>query len=106
GNTLGQCLNTAGETVAPMWASLGTLWGVQQPIAILLTGSALTWEIFGQSVAIPSFWNVGVLGIPIAIVTASFVRLAILFGYFQWGPWWKKEVLVRSRDGGRVAAAH
>ncbi len=105
GNALGQCLNTAGETFVPMLASLGTLWLVQQPIAILLTGSARTWDILGQSIAIPSLWDIGILGIPIAIITASVVRLAILFGYFLWGPWWKKEVLVRHGPATRVATA-
>lgn len=95
GNTLAQCLNTAGETMVPMWSTLGTLWGVQQPVAILLTGSAVTWDVAGQSFAIPGLWNIGILGIPIAIMVAAGMRLGILFGYFLWGPWWKKEVLVR-----------
>ncbi|MBI4214021.1 MAG: MATE family efflux transporter [Chloroflexi bacterium] len=101
GNALVQCLNTAGDTVVPMVASLGTLWGVQQPVAILLTG--VTWAVAGQSLGVPTLWNIGVLGIPIAILAASGVRVAILFGYFLVGPWWKKEVLIRS---GALAAAH
>ena len=95
GNTLAQCLSTAGDTVVPMLATLVTLWGVQQPLAILLTGSAVTWDIAGQTIGIPTMWNIGVLGIPIAINAAAGSRLLALFGHFLWGPWWKKEVLVR-----------
>ena len=95
GNALGQCMNSAGETVAPMLASMGPLWGVQQPVAILMTGSAVTWDIAGRSFGIPTMWNVGVMGIPVAILAASAARLSLLFAYFLWGPWWKKEVLVR-----------
>ncbi len=104
GNTLAQCLNTAGDTFMPMLATLVTLWGVQQPVAILLTGSAVTWDVAGRTIGIPSLWNIGILGIPIAIVAASGARLLLLFAHFLWGPWWKKEVLVQR--GPAATAGH
>lgn len=104
GNCLGQCLNTAGDTFVPMLTSLVTLWGIQQPVAIVLTGSAKTWELFGYSFAFPTIWDVGALGIPIAIVVSSAVRWLILLLYVMYGPWWKKEVLVRPGGGMRTGA--
>jgi putative MATE family efflux protein len=99
GNCLGQCLNTAGDTFVPMLASLGSLWGIQQPVAIVLTGSAKTWEVAGYALAVPTLLDVGPYGIPMAILVASAVRTSALFLYVLYGPWWKKEVLVRGRRG-------
>ena len=93
-NVLVQVLNTAGDTMIPMVAGLGALWGIQQPVAIVLTGAAQTVSILSFNAVVPSDWNLGIIGIAWGILVAAIVRFAGLFLYFLWGPWWKREVLV------------
>jgi putative MATE family efflux protein len=92
-NNLVLALNTAGDTFVPMITALLSIWGIQQPIAHLLTGATQGWSLFGTSLAGPPAWNIGELGIAWAIVAAEGSRFLLLFLYFQLGPWWKKEVL-------------
>lgn len=76
-------------------------------MAIVLTGAALTWEIAGFSLSLPAVLNLGIMDIPLAIVVSGLARFIAMFLYFLWGPWWKKEVLVRSGPGAmRGAGAH
>lgn len=93
GNVLTTVFNTAGDTMISMLVGLGTLWGIQQPIAIVLTGAAGSWTPFGFSLGLPIVTEFGVLGIAVSTVVASATRFLILFVYFRWGPWWKKNVL-------------
>ncbi len=95
-NVLVQALNTAGDTMIPMAAGLVSLWGVQQPIAIILTGAAQTVSILGFNAVVPAEWNLGIIGIAWGILIAAIVRYLGLFLYFLWGPWWKREVLATS----------
>ena len=95
-NVLALAFNTAGDTMATMVSNLGTLWLIQQPLAITLTGASSRWPLFGQQIVTPEAWNVGVLGVAWAIVAASIVRFIWMFLYFLWGPWWNKQVLVRA----------
>lgn len=92
-NVLVQAFNTAGDTMIPMVAGLGGLWGIQQPLAIVLTGAAVTYSFLGLEGSFPTDWNLGIIGIAWAILIAAIARYAGLFLYFLWGPWWKREVL-------------
>jgi putative MATE family efflux protein len=104
-NNLVLCLNTAGDTLIPMLTALFSIWGVQQPVAHILTGATADWSLFGVSLATPAAWNIGEFGVPWAIVVAEGMRFLTLFIYFQWGPWWKKEVLRRNATAGPQVAA-
>ena len=88
-----QAFQTAGDTIAPMVVTLVTIWGVQQPLAIMLSGVGQSWELFGRTIPLPSLWDLGQFGIAWAIVTAVAARLIFYFPYFLWGPWLKKKVL-------------
>ncbi|MSQ23345.1 MAG: MATE family efflux transporter [Chloroflexi bacterium] len=92
-NVLVLSFNTAGDTTIPMLAALGGIWGVQQPVAILLTGAAGRWLPPNLAALVPISWNLGILGIAWANVAAAIARFIFLFLYFMWGPWWKKNVL-------------
>lgn len=96
-NVLALMLNTAGDAVIPMVIGIVVVWGIQQPVAHVLTGafSSLGWS--GLNWAVPSSWNLGVLGIPFATLSSSFVRIAALFVYFLKGRWGQKELLGWSR---------
>ena len=96
-----QSFNTAGDTMVPMLVTLASIWGVQQPLALMLSGAAADWTLFGWAVPIPTVANLGQYGIAWAIVLAIGVRLLIYFPYFIWGPWTKKQVL--GGPGGRGA---
>ncbi|MBI4498282.1 MAG: MATE family efflux transporter [Chloroflexi bacterium] len=87
-----QTFNTAGDTSIPMVVTLVTIWGIQQPAAIMLSGVAQHWELFGWAVAVPTIGDLGQFGIAWAIVLAMAARLLIYFPYFLWGPWLKKQV--------------
>jgi putative MATE family efflux protein len=92
-NVLVSALNTAGDTMIPMITGLMSLWLVQQPLAMVLTGAE--WRPLGFEVSFAGGWSIGVLGVAWAIVVASVVRCLFAFLYFLWGPWTKKEVLIR-----------
>jgi putative MATE family efflux protein len=92
-----QSFNTAGDTLVPMIVTLGAIWGIQQPLAIILSGSAADWTIFGWAIPIPTIGNLGQFGIAWAITAATFARLLCYIPYFFWGPWTKKQVLAASR---------
>lgn len=95
-----QSFNTAGDTMMPMFVTLISMWGVQQPLAIMLSGAAADWTIFGWAVPIPTVANLGQYGIAWAIVIAMAARLLIYVPYFFWGPWTKKEILAGGRGMG------
>jgi Na+-driven multidrug efflux pump len=95
-----QSFQTAGDTMVPMVVTLISMWAVQQPLAIMLSGVALDWTIFGWVVPVPTIANLGQYGIAWAVVIAIAVRLLIYVPYFIWGPWTKKQVL---GGGGRGA---
>ncbi len=94
-----QSFNTAGDTMVPMLVTLISMWGVQQPLAIMLSGAAADWTVFGWHVPVPTLVNLGQYGIAWAIVIAIAARLLIYVPYFIWGPWMKKEIL--GGPGGR-----
>jgi Na+-driven multidrug efflux pump len=86
--------------MVPMLVTLISMWFVQQPLAIMLSGVASNWTIFGWAVPVPTIANLGQYGIAWAIVIGIGVRLFIYVPYFIWGPWTKKEVLGGARRGG------
>jgi Na+-driven multidrug efflux pump len=93
-----QSFNTAGDTVIPMIVTLTSNWFIQQPLAVMLSGVAQHWSIFGLPVPIPTVLNLGQYGIAWAIVASMGVRLLFYFPCYIWGPWTKKQVLA---DAGR-----
>ncbi|MBI4201565.1 MAG: MATE family efflux transporter [Chloroflexi bacterium] len=93
GQVFAQSFNTAGDTFAPMLITLLAIWGVQQPLALLLSGQSLHLGLFGLSLTMPSIGHLGQFGIAWAISIAGFVRVAVYIPYFLWGPWMKKRVI-------------
>jgi putative MATE family efflux protein len=87
-----QSYNTAGDTLMPMVVSLVTIWGVQVPLAIVLSGVGNDWTILGFSVTLPTIGNLGQYGIAWAIVTAMALRLFLYVPYFFTGRWLRKHV--------------
>ena len=104
-NVLASSLNTAGDTRAPMFSGLGSLWLVQQPVAVTLTGAWERWTPLGLQIGTAEAWNIGLLGVAWAIVIASVVRFLSMFLYFLWGPWWKTEVLLHPAPATKPAVA-
>lgn len=72
-----QSFNTAGDTMAPMIVTLFSIWGVQQPLALVL----------------PGLWGLGEYGVGWAINAALLVRCAAFVPYYYWGPWMKRRVI-------------
>lgn len=93
GNVFTQIFNTAGDTVLPMVVTLGSVWLVELPLAIILSGQASNWLSLGWTLSLPSVAGLGQFGIAWAIVLAVAVRLAVYLPYFLWGPWFKKRVI-------------
>lgn len=91
GTVFAETFNTAGDTFIPMVVTLGTIWAVQQPVALLLSGLAEGWSVLGWQVATPL--NLGEYGVAWAMVAAMTVRLAIYFPYFLSGGWLTRKVL-------------
>jgi putative MATE family efflux protein len=75
-NVAVQSFQAAGDTLAPMLITLVALWGVEVPLAYLLS----------------HFTGLGQFGIAWAIVVALCLRALVLIPYFYWGPWLKKAV--------------
>lgn len=72
-----QTYNTAGDTLIPMLTALGTMWLVQQPLALTL----------------PHVFGLGEYGISWAINIALAVRLFVFVPYFFQGAWMRKKLI-------------
>jgi len=70
GMVYAQSYNTAGDTLVPMVVTLVSIWGVQQPLAVLLPRAGLNE-----------------FGIAWAVVIGLAVRLCIYAPYFFYGRW-------------------
>ena len=87
-----QSYNTAGDTFMPMIVSLVTIWGVQVPLAIMLSGVGTEWTILDFSVTLPTIGNLGQYGIAWAIVISMALRLLLYIPYFFTDRWLHKQV--------------
>ena len=87
-----QSYNTAGDTTMPMLVSLITIWVVQLPLAIMLSG-ARDLPILGLTLTLPTIGSLGQYGIAWAIVAAMAVRMFIYVPYFFTNRWLKKKVI-------------
>jgi Na+-driven multidrug efflux pump len=83
-------LNTAGDTLLPMIVSLLSVWLVQQPAALYLSGQTAGWSVFGSP--LPVYTGLGDLGVAWAMVLALLFRMLIYWPYFQWAPWYRKRI--------------
>ncbi|MEE2700568.1 MAG: MATE family efflux transporter [Chloroflexota bacterium] len=83
-----QSYNTAGATFVPMVVSVGTIWGVQVPLAIILSGVAEDWSFLGFT--LPSIGSLGQYGIAWAMVVAMAVRLFVYVPYYFSDRWLQK----------------
>ena len=84
-----QSFQTAGDTIVPMLVTLVSIWGIQQPLAILL----------------PRVTDLGQYGIAWAIVAAMLARPMFYIPYFFSGRWLRVRVLgdaeAKGREDGR-----
>lgn len=87
-----QSYNTAGDTFVPMIVSLITIWGIQVPLAIMLSGVTQNWSLLGTDITLPTIGSLGQYGIAWAIVLAMGLRLFLYGPYFFTGRWLKKRV--------------
>jgi Na+-driven multidrug efflux pump len=85
-----QAFNTAGDTFVPMIVTLVTIWFVQQPAALVLSGQ--DWEFLGVSLAAGGLVNLESYGIAWAIVLAQGIRLFIYVPYWLSGRWMTRSV--------------
>jgi Na+-driven multidrug efflux pump len=69
-------LNGVGDTWIPTLNTMLTLWGIQMPLAYLLS----------------RFSSLGVFGVRWAMVSAVVVRAAVYVVYFRAGRWKHKKV--------------
>lgn len=72
-----QSFNTAGDTVAPLVVTLVGVWGVELPLAWLLSHGA----------------GVGPLGVGYAAIAGMAARLVCYVPYFYWGRWLRVKVI-------------
>lgn len=91
GTVFAEAFNTAGDTLVPMLVTLASIWAVQQPAAIYLSGLAQDWTILGWDV--PNLVNLGQYGVAWAMVLAMAARVVVYFPYFLGGSWMKRKVL-------------
>jgi putative MATE family efflux protein len=71
-----QSFMTAGDTLFPMFVTLITIWGVQQPLAYFLSDNL----------------GMGQFGIAWAVTLAMASRLFFFIPYFYWGRWLRIKV--------------
>ena len=85
-----QALNTAGDTFIPMIVTLATIWLVQQPAALILSGQ--DWHFLGVSLYLGGLVSLGSYGVAWAIVLAQGVRLFFYVPYWLSGRWMTRSV--------------
>ena len=76
GIVLGRALNGAGDSMSPMVITILSLWGLQVPLAILLS----------------RIWQPPTQGIWWAIATAFVVQGLLIAGWFETGRWKHRRV--------------
>jgi putative MATE family efflux protein len=85
-----QALNTAGDTLVPMIVTLATIWLVQQPAALVLSGQ--DWHLLGIGLHFGGVASLGSYGVAWAIVLAQGVRLFVYVPYWLSGRWMTRSV--------------
>ena len=80
GQVAQQSFQTAGDTVVVMLITLGTMWGLELPLAWYLTRST----------------DLGQFGVAWAVLAAMLVRPVIYVPYFYWGHWMRVRVFDES----------
>jgi Na+-driven multidrug efflux pump len=71
-----QALNTAGDTMSTMIASIVTLLGLELPLSYLLA-TITGWGVYSRAVA---------------TVISTTVRFGLYISFFQWGKWREKKI--------------
>jgi putative MATE family efflux protein len=85
-----QAFNTAGDTFVPMVVTLVTIWLVQQPAALILSGQ--DWEVLGVNLQLGGLASLDSYGVAWAIVLAQAVRLFVYVPYWLRGRWMTRPV--------------
>jgi len=85
-----QAFNTAGDVFIPMIVTLATIWLVQQPAALILSGQ--DWHFLGVNLHAGGLVSLESYGIAWAIVLAQGVRLLIYIPYWLSGRWMTRSV--------------
>ncbi|MBI4202793.1 MAG: MATE family efflux transporter [Chloroflexi bacterium] len=96
-----QTYQIAGDTMMPMITTLVTVWFVELPMALILSGVSETWTLFGWHPPLPVVTGLGQYGVAWAVSLAIGSRLLLFVPYFFWGPWTKKQIF-GNRAGGRL----
>ena len=84
---MGQSFNTAGDTMAPMLVTLFSMWVLEIPLALMLTGTTHTFGLFGGSFTLPVLAHLNEFGIAWAIVIAMVARFGLYMPYYMAGRW-------------------
>ncbi|PZC48625.1 MAG: Na+-driven multidrug efflux pump [Chloroflexi bacterium] len=87
GQVFGQSFNTAGYTFAPMIVTLVSMWLIEIPLALLLTGTEHTISVLGQAITLPILAHLGEFGIAWAIVFAMIVRALLFIPFYKSDRW-------------------
>ena len=87
-----QAFQIAGDTMMPMVTVIATVWLVELPLAVSLSGVVEGWPIFGWTPPIPKIMDLGQYGAAWALSLGMVSRLLVYFPYFLWGPWATKEI--------------
>lgn len=91
GTVLVQAINTAGDTMIPMVVTLGSIWLVQQPMALILSGQER--QVLGMAFPFTDVFQLNSYGVAWALVLAQAARLLTLFPYYLSGRWMTKAAL-------------
>ena len=92
GMVFAQSFNTAGDTFAPMLVTLFAIWGIQLPLALMLTGTPHTLSLGSVSVTLPLVADLGEFGVAWAIVISLAMRAVFYVPYYHWGRWLRVRV--------------
>ena len=94
-----QSFQIAGDTLMPMLTVIVTVWLVERPLAVILSGVAVGWSIFGWTPPLPEVTGLGQYGAAWALSLGMVTRLLVYFPYFLWGPWATKRIFGNRRVG-------
>jgi putative MATE family efflux protein len=87
-----RALSGAGCTVATMVSTIIALWGVQVPLALLLSGSVAWTGMPGLAEFIGRVFDPSTQGVWWAMNIATLINMAMLTFWFSTGRWMSKEI--------------